>query len=826
MAGFTKHVLAKALYDNNAEAPDELAFRKGDVVTVLEQNTSGLEGWWLCSLNGRQGIAPGNRLKLLVGMYDSSPSPQKVNSPTGHGPVLMYDSPLSPGGRRTSAPGASMTEDYDIPRPSPHARVSSPEVSLGYQTIPGARKPPAFKLQHQNSEEVYDVPPKQYSTSPQETYDVPVKQYSTSPQETYDVPKTTHWASPVKSHSAHTSPTHSIEPTSPTSLEFYDTPTKQGFMAGDVYDVPPSAHGIVLPMKKSAIEKDLSDDYDIPVPSVESQIPVDTYDVPQSLGKLSPTETYDVPPSLNREIYDSPRKPGGTLDGPRIPEGAFKDMYNSPTKGGLGDDYGSPGYCKMKALSHGNVRADFDHVYDIPPQVTKDRPLTGSLPILTKSTSVEEVDAKMQTLNVNTEQQRSKSFDMGTLGRKVLLDRDTAMDLLVKRQQVLETAIAYMLSYVSSVWRHQADLEPKIHEIKAACNQLKLALKEFLEFAKDTVTYAAKSDANLQIELGISLQPLQASHAKLLRSALTLDNLNWSVDKLKYTPTSSDNAPSDLDQFANVAKVLPSDMKKFIAFVTTNCDVLFKRLDQRSQSLGLQTRPLPTPPGGVSALSPEKSFDWMAPEKEDSATTNMTSPEVQRRPLPHVPGQISFPITNNANSPTSDDDDKGGDYGYITKTSDITRQIIVTTETNHNITYTSELTANDREIIKFYQQEVQSISEDTISAVDKFFTCVEAKQPPKVFVAHSKHVILLGHKLVFIGDTLHHNLSHTQFRSRVIHMSDLLCDCLNVGVNSTKTAALQYPAVQPIQEMVDRLTDIANATQDLKLAILEVTFND
>lgn len=46
--------MARALYDNIAESPDELAFRKGDELTVLEQNTGGIEGWWLCSLRGRQ----------------------------------------------------------------------------------------------------------------------------------------------------------------------------------------------------------------------------------------------------------------------------------------------------------------------------------------------------------------------------------------------------------------------------------------------------------------------------------------------------------------------------------------------------------------------------------------------------------------------------------------------------------------------------------------------------------------------------------------------------------------------------------------------------
>lgn len=60
------------MYDNVSEAPDELTFKKGDILTVLEQNSNGLEGWWLCSLKGRQGIAPGNRLRIIPGRYDSN----------------------------------------------------------------------------------------------------------------------------------------------------------------------------------------------------------------------------------------------------------------------------------------------------------------------------------------------------------------------------------------------------------------------------------------------------------------------------------------------------------------------------------------------------------------------------------------------------------------------------------------------------------------------------------------------------------------------------------------------------------------------------------
>lgn len=58
-------VLARALYDNCAEVAQELNFSRGDVLMVLKKDPAGFEGWWICSLAGKVGIAPGNRLELL-----------------------------------------------------------------------------------------------------------------------------------------------------------------------------------------------------------------------------------------------------------------------------------------------------------------------------------------------------------------------------------------------------------------------------------------------------------------------------------------------------------------------------------------------------------------------------------------------------------------------------------------------------------------------------------------------------------------------------------------------------------------------------------------
>lgn len=96
---FSQTVLAKALFDNTAESPEELAFRKGDILMVLEQEKSGGPGWWLCSLHGRQGIAPANRLRLL----QAAPPPGPVED-------SVY---LSPGSPQARTAVSSSTEDMD-----------------------------------------------------------------------------------------------------------------------------------------------------------------------------------------------------------------------------------------------------------------------------------------------------------------------------------------------------------------------------------------------------------------------------------------------------------------------------------------------------------------------------------------------------------------------------------------------------------------------------------------------------------------------------------------------------------------------------------------
>ncbi|CAG6016408.1 unnamed protein product [Menidia menidia] len=58
------------MYDYVAQNDDELAFLKGQVITVLNKDDC---DWWKGELNGREGLFPSNYVKLTT---DTDPSTQ------------------------------------------------------------------------------------------------------------------------------------------------------------------------------------------------------------------------------------------------------------------------------------------------------------------------------------------------------------------------------------------------------------------------------------------------------------------------------------------------------------------------------------------------------------------------------------------------------------------------------------------------------------------------------------------------------------------------------------------------------------------------------
>lgn len=57
-----KNKRTKAMYDYQASADDEISFKEGDIIIVLEQHP---DGWWFGELNGKKGLFPGNYTELI-----------------------------------------------------------------------------------------------------------------------------------------------------------------------------------------------------------------------------------------------------------------------------------------------------------------------------------------------------------------------------------------------------------------------------------------------------------------------------------------------------------------------------------------------------------------------------------------------------------------------------------------------------------------------------------------------------------------------------------------------------------------------------------------
>ena len=72
---------AKALFDYEARAPDELSFKRRDIITVLDKDEED-EGWYRGEINGKTGLFPNNYVQL-------------IDKPAGEAPAAAAPKPAS-----------------------------------------------------------------------------------------------------------------------------------------------------------------------------------------------------------------------------------------------------------------------------------------------------------------------------------------------------------------------------------------------------------------------------------------------------------------------------------------------------------------------------------------------------------------------------------------------------------------------------------------------------------------------------------------------------------------------------------------------------------
>jgi len=238
------------------------------------------------------------------------------------------------------------------------------------------------------------------------------------------------------------------------------------------------------------------------------------------------------------------------------------------------------------------------------------------------------------------------------------------------------------------------------------------------------------------------------------------------------------------------------------------------------RKMSIQDRPLPAPPPGTAAgtgtgtdyPNPKIPVYEVPKEKEEQQQPKM--PVIEDYDYVSLDKKMD-PKQRNGDQVT----DTAGLSARFRQRLDQAQQKVSPTDKKKIIAVT--LHQNDRQLLSYYSNQVEFHSSSIVIAMDQFFNCIESGQPPMVFIAHCKLVILAAHKLVYVGDTLHRNILNEDVRNKIMTCANDLCDTLKTTVTATKNAALQFPAVTYMQDMVDRVVDVSHAVNELKLVIAQ-----
>nr|CAD7447791.1 unnamed protein product [Timema bartmani] len=380
--------------------------------------------------------------------------------------------------------------------------------------------------------------------------------------------------------------------------------------------------------------------------------------------------------------------------------------------------------------------------------------------------------------NLNTIQQQL--YDVPAI-RELPLELSSAMESLGRLQGEATSAISRLLGYAGPHWRQSERLEPRLLDVRLAATRLKASLHDLAEFGEGALGNAARAqDKGLAAKLRPLVKALRDADKLVWEATASLDALDWAPESLARdtgdeSQRTTPQPPDALDQLVACARALTEDVRQTASFIQGNSTLLFKRAS--------------TPPG---------SGEWL----EDYDYVNLESRESVARQdadiLASLPVELrkSYDaLVKEAESAAVINEPKASDGG--------------------------DLDPDDKQVLAFYATQTVTHSAHLTHAIDAFLQTVEHNQPPKVFLAHSKFVVLSAHRLVHIGDTVHRNVVRSEVRSRVLNCANQLSEALAQTVQKTKRAAQQFPSVTAVQEMVDSVVDVSHIARDLKMSLVQ-----
>lgn len=368
--------------------------------------------------------------------------------------------------------------------------------------------------------------------------------------------------------------------------------------------------------------------------------------------------------------------------------------------------------------------------------------------------------------------QTTSNYDVPPqISKELPLELNSALENLERLQTDTTSAISKLLGFVGPQWRTKEKLEQTLMEIKLSVTRLRTSLHDLAEFGEGTLGNAARaSDKNLAGKLAPLVSAIRISNTLVQKAADELNMHNWSIELLAR-PEEEDcvKKPDQLEQLVACSRALTEDIRQIASFIQGNGLLLFKK----------------EPPSDWG-----EEYDYVSLDSKENISKNHAD--------------IMKTLPKNLQ--------KG--YDNCVKHADD-----VAFDVDHKSTV--GLDPDDKQLLTFYAAQVVTHHTNLTNAIDAFLQTVEHNQPPKIFLAHGKFVVLSAHKLVLIGDTVHRNITCREIKERSLSCANTLSDALNISVNKTKQAALQFPSVNAVQEMVDSVVDISHSAKDLKVCLVQ-----
>ncbi|XP_055228863.1 cas scaffolding protein family member 4 isoform X3 [Gorilla gorilla gorilla] len=535
-----KALLARALYDNCPDCSDELAFSRGDILTILEQHVPESEGWWKCLLHGRQGLAPANRLQILT--------------------EVAADRPCPPFLRGLEEAPASSEETYQailtLPRP---VRASLPTLPSQVYDVPTQHRGPVV-LKEPEKQQLYDIPasPKKAGLHPPASQasgqGVPLVSVTTLRRGGYSTlpnPQKSEWiydtpVSPGKASVRNTPLTSFAEESRPHALP----------SSSSTFHSPPSG-------RSRSLTPQLNNNVPMQKKLSLPEIPSYGFLVPRGTFPLDEDVSYKVPssfliPRVERQntkpnIYDIPKAMSSVSQAGKELEKAKEVSENSAGH--------NSSWFSRRTTS---------------PSPEPDR-LSGS-----SSDSRASVVSSCSTTSTDD----SSSSSSEESAKELSLDLDVAKETVMALQHKVVSSVAGLMLFVSRKWRFRDYLEANIDAIHRSTDHIEESVREFLDFARGVHGTACNlTDSNLQNRIRDQMQTISNSYRILLETKESLDNRNWPLEVL--VTDSVQNSPDDLERFVMVARMLPEDIKRFASIVIANGRLLFKRNCEKEETVQL-----------------------------------------------------------------------------------------------------------------------------------------------------------------------------------------------------------------------------------------------